>query len=135
MATFTQKVAARLRLGRLPAAEGIWETAIFRHYRAPQVYCRYRRMGFIGYFALSERRLIARAKGYHEIDVNVAYDEPRFQKLTFAVQPRYLSLAFDASLQSPEASGQIEIRLHLPDAATAAQILEQAGAHLESNRR
>jgi hypothetical protein len=150
MATFVQKLAARLRLGQLPEAlraqlesegrilylaEGIWETAIFRHYRAPNAYSSHRRIGFIGYFALSEHRLVARAKCYHEIDVNVAYDELRFKKMTFTVRRKYLSLAFDASTQSPQASGQLEVRLHLPDIATAAKILEQAGAQMESNGR
>jgi hypothetical protein len=150
MGTFLQKLATGLHLGRLPArvrtqleseggilylAEGIWETAILRHYRAPGAYCRHRRMGFIGYFALSERRLIAKARAYHEINVNVAYEEPRFKAMTFAVRPKYLAVAFDASAQSPEASGQIEIRLHLPEVDLAAQILARAGAHMESNAR
>jgi hypothetical protein len=153
MATFTQKLAGTFRLGRLPEAqrvqlesegrllylaEGIWETAIFqryRHYRFPQAYCLHRRMGFIGYFALSERRLIAKAKAYNEINVNVAYDDPRFQALMFTVRPKYLALTFDASAQSPEDSGQLEIRLHLADIATAVKILEQAGARMESHVR
>lgn len=153
MATFTQRLAGTFGLGRLPEAqrvqlesedrlrylaEGIWETAIlrdYRHCRFPQAYCLARRMGFIGYFALSERRLIAKAKAYNEINVNVAYEEPRFKAMTFTVRPKYLALTFDASAQSSEDSGQIEIRLHLPDIAFAAKILEQAGAQMESSAR
>jgi hypothetical protein len=146
METLVQKLAARLRLGQLPEAlraeleaegrllylaQGIRETAIFRHYRASGVYSGYRRMGFIGYFALSERRLVAKAKCYHEIDVSVAYDEALFQQMTFTVRPRYLALAFDASARNAAASGQIEVRLHLPDIRAAAQLLEQAGARFE----
>ena len=148
MSEVLQKLAAKFRLGQLPQArraqlesegcilylaEGIWETAIFRHFRAPNAYSSHRRILFLGYFALSERRLVAKAKCYHEIDVNVAYDETRFQKMTFAVHPKYLSLAFDASVQNAQMSGQIELRLHLPDVATAAKILGQAGARMELN--
>jgi hypothetical protein len=148
MATFLQRLATRLRLGQLPEAvrtqlesegrllylaEGIMETAIFRGYRAPGVYSWRRKALFIGYFALSERRLVAKAKRFHEINVDVAYDDPRFKKMTFTVRPEYLSLAFDASTQSSQASGQLEVRLHLPDIMTAARILEQAGAQIVSN--
>jgi hypothetical protein len=147
MARFLQKLATRLRLGQLPEAvrtqlesegrilylaEGVRETAIFRDYRAPGAYILQRRIVFIGYFALSERRLVAKAKAYHEINVNVAYDEPRFKAMTFTVRPKYLALAFDASAQSPQASGQIEVRLHLPDIAAATKFLEEAGAQIVS---
>jgi len=148
MATFIQKLATRLRLGQLPEAvrtqlesesrllylaEGIMETAIFRGYRAPGAYILQRRIVFIGYFALSEHWLVAKAKAYHETNVNVAYDDPRFKAITFTIRPRYLALTFDASAQSPQASGQLEVRLHLPDIMTAARILEQAGAQIVSN--
>jgi hypothetical protein len=148
MTTFRQKLAAILRLGQLPQtvraqlesegrilylAEGIKETAVFRDYRGPYNYALARWMAFTGYFALTERRLVAKAKAYHEINVNVAYDDPRFKAITFTVRPRYLALAFDASTQSPQASGQIEVRLHLPDQAAATKILEQAGARIVSN--
>ncbi len=148
MGMLLQKLTSGLHLGQLPAtvraqlesegrilylAEGIRETAIFRRYRAPGAYIWRRAIAFIGYFALSERRLVAKAKQYHEVNVNVAYDDPLFKTMTFTVRPRYLALAFDASAQSPRASGQIEIRLHLPDIAAATKILEQAGAQIVSN--
>lgn len=150
MSAILQKWAARLRLGQLPPArraelesegrilylaEGIRETAIFMHFKASNARSRYRRVWFLGYFALSERRLVAKAKCGQEIDINVTYDETRFQKMTFAVTPKYLSLAWDASAQSPQMSGQMEVRLHLPDVATAAKILEQAGARMEPHGR
>lgn len=143
METFTQKLAAKLRLGRLPEAlraeleadgrlrylaEGILKSVIFRDYRVPGARIHHRRMAFIGYFALSERRLVAGAKAFHEMDVKAAYDEDLFRKMAFAVQPRYLSLVFDATDQDPQASGQIEVRLHLPDIPAVARLLEQAGA-------
>lgn len=148
MGTLWQKLTAGLHLGQLPGtvraqlesegrilylAEGIRETAIFRRYRGPDAYSWRHGIVFIGYFALSERRLVARAKQYHQINMNVAYDDPRFKAMTFTVRPRYLSLAFDASAQSPQSSGQIEVRLHLPDIAAATKILEQAGARIVSN--
>lgn len=145
MNTFVQRLAAGLRLGRLPGtvraqlesegrilylAEGVLETAIFRQYRAPGVRSNYRRISFIGYFALSERRMVVKAKCYDEININVAYEDAAFKKMTFAVRRRYLSLAFDASAQNAQASGQVEVRLHLPDVAAAAEILEQGGAQV-----
>jgi hypothetical protein len=145
MGTLIHRLAARLRLGRLPdalraqlesegrilyLAEGILETAVFRHYRAPGFDSLYRRISFIGYFVLSERRVVVKAKCYHEINIDAAYDDALFQKMTFAVRPRYLSLAFDASAQSAQASGRVEVRLHLPDVAAAAKTLEQARARI-----
>jgi len=148
MGTIVQRLAAGLHLGRLPEAvraqlesedrilylaEGILETAIFRHYGTPRFYSLYRRMGFIGYFVLSERRLIARAKCFHEIDISAAYDDELLKAMTFTARPKYLSLAFDASAKDPQASGQIEVRLHLPDIAGVAKILEQVGARVVSD--
>jgi hypothetical protein len=148
MGTLLQKLTSGLHLGQLPGtvraqlesegrilylAQGIMETAIFRNYRAPGAYSWRHGIVFIGYFALSERRLVAKAKQYHQIHVNAAYDDPLFKTMTFTVRPRYLSLAFDASAESPRTSGQIEVRLHLPDIAAATKILEQAGAQIVSN--
>lgn len=145
MATIVQKVAGGLGLGRVPGslraqlesegpirylAEGILETAVFRHYQAPGFYSWRRRIAFIGYFVLSERRLVARAKCFHSIDINAAYDEPLFGKMTITARRRYLSLAFDASATNAQASGQVEARLHLPDVAAAAAILERVGARV-----
>ena len=150
MSTFVQRLAAGLRLGRLPGAvaaqlqsegrilylaEGVLETAIFRNYKAPGVRSNYRRISFIGYFALSGRRMVVKAKCYHEINIDAAYDDAAFKKMTFALRRRYLSLTFAASAQSPQASGQVEVRLHLPDLAAAAQILEQCGAQVTRNEK
>jgi hypothetical protein len=119
--------------GILYLAEGVLQTAIFRDYRAPGVRSNYRRVSFIGYFALSQRRMVVKARCYDEININAAYDDAAFKKMTFAVRPRYLSLAFDASAQSAQASGQVEVRVHLPDVTAAAEILEQGGAQLTRN--
>jgi hypothetical protein len=77
--------------------------------------------------------MVVKATCYQEININAAYDDAPFKKMTFAVRPRYLSLAFDASAQSAQANGQVEIRLHLPDVAVAATILERAGARIVSD--
>lgn len=146
MGTVVQKVASLFRLGRLPAAlrsqleteakvlhlaEGIWETAVFKDFRAPGNYCLWRSIGFTGFFVLTEKRMMAKARFYHYINVNVTYDDPRFRSITFSARPKMLSLAFDASLEDPEWSGQLEVHLHLPDVGTVAQILQRAGAQIE----
>jgi hypothetical protein len=56
-------------------------------------------------------------------------------RIATAVAPKYLSFAWDASAQDAQTSGQMEVRLHLPDVATAAKILEQAGARMEASGR
>lgn len=144
-ATLTQKIAGVVHLGRLPArvreqmllegemlyeAEGIAETVILKSFRAPGQYCLHRRMGFVGYFALSARRIVAKAGSYHKIDVNMAFDDPAFKSICFKAEPKYLSLTFDPSIQMPDASGEIEIRLHLPDIASAAEVLRDKGAQI-----
>jgi hypothetical protein len=142
-ATTTQNIANVLHLGRLPirarrqlevdggllyCAEGIWESAVLVGFKAPGYYIDTRKMGFIGSFALSDRRVIARAGFYNKIDVNLMFEDPRFKEVIFKVRPKYLSMKFDASIQMPRATGDIEIRLHLPDIAKAAEILESKGA-------
>jgi len=143
-------MAARLHLGRLPEAlrtqlesegrilylaENIGETAICKDYRAPGARSGRRWIWFIGYFVLTERRVVAKARWYHRVDVNVAYDEPLSPALAFHVKRKYLCLAWDASAQDPRTSGQLEVRLYLPDVTTAARLLEQAGARIEWNGR
>ena len=143
--TFTQKAARVFGLGRMPAerraqmesegqmlylAEGIAETAILRGFKAPGARCAYRRMLLVGFFALSERRLVARAKCFHKIDIDTTFDDPKFRRLEFRATPHYLSLMFDPSSYLPDASGRVEIRLHLPDVRKAAELLEAKGACL-----
>ncbi len=146
LATTVQKIAAFLRLGRMPPslrsqleaegrilylAEGIAETAVFRDFRAPGAYCSYRCIAFVGFFALSQQRLVVKARFADQISINIPYEDPRFHQLMFTATPRKLSVAFDASLQGPEMSGQLEVRAHLPDVATVAAILQRVGAQVK----
>jgi hypothetical protein len=151
MGTVTQRIACFFHLGRIPAAlrvqlesesrilylaEGIAETAVFRNFRGPGMWCYRRYTSFIGFFVLSERRIVAKAGGRFSqvnIDVNIAYDDSRFQTIAFVAGSKLLSLAFDASVQSPEMSGQIEVRLYLPDVGAATQILRKVGARIEKH--
>ncbi len=151
MTTFTQKIANFFHLGRLPEkvkskmtseggilylAEGIAETAIFQDFKSPGMYCSHRSMIFIGFVAVSDQRFAVRAKSFHEIHINLKYDDPKFKKITFRTSKtklRYLSLSFDAAGFIPNASGRIEIRLHLPDDASAiATILNQKDACIKT---
>jgi hypothetical protein len=143
MTTLTQRFANAFHVGRLPEearsqmasdggilylAEGVLETALFRHFRSPQGCSLYRRTAFIGFVVMSQRRIIVRAEWFHQIHINLAYGEPRFKVITFKARPRYLSLAFDASDQMPDSSGQVEIRMYLPDVSKAADVLTRQGA-------
>lgn len=143
--TVTQRIAGFLHLGKMPVdveahlqsegrmlylAEGIAETAILRNFKAPGTRCGYRRMGFVGFFALTERRILASARYFHGIRIDTAFNDPPFKQLEFHATPKYLSVTFDPSIHGPDMSGRIEIRLHLPDVATAARILADKGARL-----
>jgi hypothetical protein len=143
--TFIQKIANFFHLGRLPddiraqmiqdggivyLAEGAIATVIYDNFRMPGYFCRYRRMTFIGFFALSDRRIVSRAGGYHKIDINTTYDDPKFKGITFKSNLNCLKIQFDPAEYIPEASGQIEVRLSLPDLSRVADILKQKGAHV-----
>lgn len=116
--------------GVLYLAEGVITTAILTNFKAHQAQSMYRRIVFVGFFALSKRRIVVRAKCYNSVDIDVPYDDPRFKLISFAATPRYLSLSFDASPLLPTASGRIELRLHIPDIPEAAAILEAEGASI-----
>jgi len=146
MTTTVQKLAGFLHLGRIPPllrsqleaegrilylAEGILETAVFRDFRAPGAYCSHRWIAFVGFLVLSQKRLVVKARFAHQISINIPYEDPRFHKLTFKATPKMLSVAFDASLQGPGISGQLEVRAHLPDVATVAAILQRVGAQVK----
>jgi hypothetical protein len=146
MGTVTQKIVGLFCPGRLPAtlrarletegrilclAEGIAETAVFKDFRAPGAHCSHRCTGFTGFFVITEKRIVVKAAFFNQINVNVAYDDPQFRSIAFTATPELLSLAFDASVQSPQMSGQVEVRLHLPDVSTTTAILLKIGARIE----
>jgi hypothetical protein len=145
MGVLVQSLTQAFHLGRLPdevrtrleqdggilyLAEGVVTTVIFHDFRSPQARSLYRRMVFIGYFALSERRIVVRAKCYNRVDIDLPCDDPRFQQVSFRVTPRWLSVSFDASALLANASGRIEVRMHIPDIARAVAVLQSKGATL-----
>ena len=142
MSTLFQRVAHFLRFGRLPdevrdqleseggmlfLEEGVVTTSILIDFKAPGVRCSYRRMTIIGFLALSEKRIVIRAKCWHKISINTTFDDPRFKAIVFNPSEKYLSLSFDPSGFIPNASGQVEIRVHVPNVSKAVKILEEKG--------
>ena len=143
MSSLFQRVAHFFRFGRLPdevrvqleseggmlfLAEGVVTTSILTDFKAPGVRCSYSRMTIIGFLALSEQRIVIRAKCWHKIDVNTTFDDPKFKTIAFNPTEKYLSLKFDPSGFIPDASGQVEIRIHVPNVSKVAKILEEKGA-------
>ncbi len=156
MIRFGCKLARFLHLGRMPvdvkthlAAEGnilyveecIFQTVIFNDFRAPGKYCSYGvKWGLPGYFALTECRVMAKARFFNKIDLNLynkvdfslRFDEPTFKEVVFLATPKCLSVTYDPSSQIPGASGRIEVRLHLSDIIMPARILLQKSAVLKT---
>jgi hypothetical protein len=71
---------------------------------------------------------VASARFYHSIAIEIAFDDPKFRQIVFDDDPRYLSLKYDAAMQSPKMSGEVEIHVHLPDKAAAVRMLREKGA-------
>ena len=143
MLTLTQRIAGFLHLGKIPGkirttlegdggilylAESIAVSATFRDFRAPGVYVACRKMASVGFVAISEARLVARARP--GISVNVAFHDAAFHKINFAVHEGYLALRFDAVDHIPRASGTVEIRLHVPDIPVMAEVLKTKRARV-----
>lgn len=141
-------IAGKLGIGRLPSAvraqletdggilylaESAGATATFENYQAPGFYCSCRKMGFIGYLALSQKRLAAHAGFWDRINLNVPYTDPRFAAISIQAERKTMALSYDASKMSPEASGRVTIRYHLPDPEEAARLLQSRKSHAESH--
>lgn len=127
--TVTQRIARVFGVGRVPAAlrrqleteapllyvaEGIAETVTLKDFKAPGVRCGWRKMGLVGFVIVTEKRLIAKARSYHHVDLDLTFADPRFQQITLAGEDDVFLMRFDASLKGPGYSGQVEVRLHLP---------------------
>ena len=127
--TLTQRIAQVFGLGRVPpalrrqlereapllyVAEGIAETVTLKDFRAPGVRCGWRKMGFVGFVIVTEKRLVAKARSYHHVDLDLTFADPRFQQITLAREDDVFSMRFDASLKGSGYSGQVEVCLHLP---------------------
>ena len=125
----------------LYSEESICQTVRFNNFRAPGFYRSSGIKGFLpGYFVLTECRVIAKARFfskidlnmYNKVDFNLRFDEPAFKEVVFLATPKYLSIKYDPSTQIPEASGKLEVRLRLSDIITPARILLQKGAVLKT---
>jgi hypothetical protein len=142
MSTIIQKAARLLHAGQLPQAlrtqidaeggllwleEGIPVTAILRGFKAPGTFCGYRRTSFVGFAALTQRRLIVCAHFFNEASVDVDYDDPRFKDITFKLDGKRLSLSFNAAGILPSATGNVTLSLGVSDLPTVTQILVQKG--------
>ena len=138
-----QKVARFLRIGRLPQAvraqleseggvlfldEGIPVSVILKNFRAPGAFCGFRFTSFIGFLALSGRRIVGRASLFHEASVNLAYEDARFPAIAFTVGKNRLSLGFNAEGLIPKASGEVTLRFRVSDPGKIAGILKSKGA-------
>jgi hypothetical protein len=142
MRRLIQTLANFLHIGQLPDAlriqldteggliwleEGIPVTAILQCFRAPGIFCGYRRTSFVGFFASSEERLIASANFLDKVSLNLPYTDPRFDMITFGVARKRLSMRFDAKGLIPDASGQVTLRFALSDPHKFMSILERKG--------
>jgi hypothetical protein len=126
----SQKVRDQLDAdgGVLYLDEGIPVTAILQDFKAPGVFCGYRRMSFVGFLALSDRRIVVRASFFHEASVNVAFDEPEFRAITFRLARKRLEMAFEAKGLIPRASGEIRLRARISDPVRVVELLRVKGA-------
>jgi hypothetical protein len=144
--TLTQRIAGWFRIGRVPEevrvqmaqeggilykAHGIRQTAIYSGFSAPGQYSAARVQGFIGYVAMSAQRFVVRAGRYNKIDVNITFGDPKFSDIIWMATPKYLSLAFDAANHIPNASGNIEVRLHVPDVEAVVRLLAAKGVKVQ----
>lgn len=140
--TVTQRIAQVLGLGRVPAAlrwqleseapllyvaEGIAETVTLKDFKAPGVRCGFRKMGFVGFVVVTEKRLVAKTRSYHHVDLDLTFADPRFGQITLAGEDGAFLMRFDASIRGAGYSGQVEVRLHLPNQEQLFAALGKAG--------
>lgn len=85
-------------------------------------------MSFIGFFAASERRLVASASFFHKVRVNLPYHDLRLRGITFTANGRRLSMNFNADGLIPKATGDVTLRPRIPNALEIARVLESRGA-------
>ena len=141
-------IAGKLGIGKIPSAiraqieadggilylaESAGATATFENFRSPGFYCACRKMGFIGYLALSEKRLAAHAGMWDRINLNVPYTDPRYDAISVQAERETIALSYDASKMAPKASGRITVRFHLPDPEEAARLLRSRQSHAEGH--
>lgn len=145
-ATLTQRIAQLLRFGRVPTVirqrleteapllyivEGVAETATLKNFRAPGVRCGWRKMGFVGFVVITEKRIVVKAGYYHHIDLDIAPADTRFQQISFVTEGDVILIRFDASLKGTDYSGEVEIRLHVPIPEEMIAALEKVDIRVE----
>lgn len=150
MNTVIQRIARTLRVGQIPQAirrqlesdgeplfchEGILISVRLKDFRAPGIFCGLRQMSFIGFFAASQSRLVVSASCFNKAWLNLSYDDPRLGRITFAADGRRLSMSFNADGLIPRATGDVTLRLRVPDALEIARVLESKGAKVISGAR
>ena len=144
-----QKITRLMHVGQLPQEardqlvaeggvlyvdEGIPVTAILQGFKAPGLFCGYRRMSFVGFLALSDRRIVVRTSFYNEASVNVGFDDPQFQAITFRTVGKRLEMTFDAKGLIPRASGTVTLRVRLSDPSRVCELLRAKGAAIAGER-
>ncbi len=89
--------------------EGISGTVTYRHHRAPRRRSRWRRQWFRAALAITDRRLLVAIRGRPFL--NVAWDDPRLERMEMAVEDDRLLIAVDPGLFDERSSGRVELRL------------------------
>ncbi len=85
-------------------------------------------MSFIGFFAASQSRFVASASCFNKVWLDLAYDDPRLGRITFSADGRRLSMSFNADGLIPRATGDVTLRLRVPNALEIARMLESQRA-------
>jgi hypothetical protein len=140
-----QKLARLFGIGQLPGTlrnqidaeggwlwleEGISVTAILRGFKAPGNCCSYRQTWFIGFAALTRRRMIVSAGFYNKAVVNVPYDDPHFKDIDFSLEGNRVCLSFNPARFLPDTSGDVTLRLGVTDVPTLTRVLSEKGVRL-----
>lgn len=129
-------------IGRLPAREraalepegvvlvedGLSASVTYRNYRAPGKRFLGRKSWFPGSLVVTGKRLVA--FGFSRRLVNLAFDDPRFAALEFAVEDgRRLCIAFEASTFDDDRSGTVEFRFATPHAGAFLEAIQARCGH------
>lgn len=127
-------------LGRMPAKmrsaleaeglrlsdEGLSGVYVTRDLKAPGKRFKYRQEGFLGWLALSEKRLVAYSFGKRQI--HIACDDPKLSELQIALhKPEELTLSFASEVFQPGWQGQIELRFKSEQAQAFYEALRELG--------
>jgi hypothetical protein len=110
--------------GFLFVHERVLTTAVLQDFRMPGVFCGLRLMAFVGSTAASDRRFVISASFFNRVWLNLPFDDPRFRRITFAGKGNRLCVSFSANGLIPRASGQVRLRLRVPDATNIVGLMK-----------